>query len=43
MSVAVSSLNSGNRLNKGYAGTEPSALDVSNNGGDSWERNESIK
>jgi len=38
MSVAVSSLNSGNRLNKVYAGTEPSELYISNDGGDSWER-----
>jgi hypothetical protein len=38
MSVAVSSLNSGNRFNKVYAGTEPSALYVSNDGGDTWER-----
>ena len=28
----------GDRLNKVYAGTEPSALYVSNDGGDSWEK-----
>ena len=38
MSVAVSSLNSRNRFNKVYAGTEPSAFYTSNDGGDSWER-----
>jgi photosystem II stability/assembly factor-like uncharacterized protein len=38
MSVAVSSLNGGDRFNKVYAGTEPSALYVSNDGGDSWKR-----
>jgi photosystem II stability/assembly factor-like uncharacterized protein len=38
MSVAVSSLNSGDRFNKVYVGTEPSALYVSNDGGDTWER-----
>ena len=38
MSVAVSSLNSGNKFNKVYAGTDPSALYISNDGGDSWER-----
>jgi hypothetical protein len=37
MSVAVSSLNGGNRINKVYAGTEPSALYASNDGGDTWE------
>jgi photosystem II stability/assembly factor-like uncharacterized protein len=37
MSVAVSSLNSGNKFNKVYAGTEPSALYISNDGGNSWE------
>jgi photosystem II stability/assembly factor-like uncharacterized protein len=44
MSVAVSSLNqnSGIRFNKVYAGTEPSALYISNNGGDSWERMEAL-
>jgi photosystem II stability/assembly factor-like uncharacterized protein len=43
MSVAVSSLNSGNKkFNKVYAGTEPSALYTSNDGGDSWERMESL-
>ena len=38
MSVAVSSLISGNKFDKVYAGTEPSALYTSNDGGDSWER-----
>jgi photosystem II stability/assembly factor-like uncharacterized protein len=39
MSVAVSSLNDGKaRFNKVYAGTEPTALYVSNDGGDTWER-----
>jgi hypothetical protein len=39
MSVAVSSMNGDkNRLNRVYAGTEPSALYVSNDGGDTWER-----
>ena len=39
MSVAVSSLNGGKaRYNKVYAGTEPTALYVSNDGGDTWER-----
>ncbi|MGA7368410.1 MAG: hypothetical protein WBX01_04725 [Nitrososphaeraceae archaeon] len=38
MSVAVSSLNIGNKFNRVYAGTEPSVLYVSNDGGDSWER-----
>ena len=44
MSVAVSSLNpnSGNKFNIVYAGTEPSALYISNNGGDSWEKMESL-
>ena len=37
MSVAVSPLNSSNKFNKVYAGTEPSALYTSNDGGDSWE------
>ena len=37
-SVAVDSLNSGNRFNKVYVGTEPSALYVSDDVGDSWER-----
>jgi photosystem II stability/assembly factor-like uncharacterized protein len=40
MSVAVSSLNSGNKFNKVYAGTDPSALYISKDGGDSWERME---
>jgi photosystem II stability/assembly factor-like uncharacterized protein len=42
MSVAVSSLNSGNRFNKVYAGTEPSALYISNDGCDTWERMEAL-
>jgi photosystem II stability/assembly factor-like uncharacterized protein len=42
MSVAVSSLNSGNKFNKVYAGTDPSALYISNDGGDSWERMEAL-
>jgi photosystem II stability/assembly factor-like uncharacterized protein len=42
MSVAVSSLNNGNKFNKVYAGTEPSALYVSSDGGDSWERMKSL-
>jgi photosystem II stability/assembly factor-like uncharacterized protein len=44
MSVAVSSLNlnSGNTSNKVYAGTEPSAFYVSNDGGDSWKRMDSL-
>jgi photosystem II stability/assembly factor-like uncharacterized protein len=44
MSVAVSSLNpsSGNRFNKVYVGTEPSALHISNDGGESWEKMETL-
>jgi photosystem II stability/assembly factor-like uncharacterized protein len=42
MSVAVSSLNSGNKFNKVYVGTEPSALYISNDGGDSWERMQAL-
>jgi photosystem II stability/assembly factor-like uncharacterized protein len=44
MSVAVSSLNpsSGNRFNKVYAGTEPSAFYVSNDGGGSWKRMDAL-
>jgi hypothetical protein len=42
MSVAVSSLNSRKMFNKVYAGTEPSAFYTSNDGGDSWERMESL-
>jgi photosystem II stability/assembly factor-like uncharacterized protein len=42
MSVAVSSLNSGKMFNKVYAGTEPSALYTSNDGGESWERMKSL-
>ena len=38
MSVAVSSLNRANGFGRVYAGTEPSAFYISNNGGDSWER-----
>src|SRR5919106_3376938 len=41
-SVAVSSFNSGNKFNKVYAGTEPSALYTSNDGGDSWEMMKSL-
>ena len=41
-SVAVSPLNGGNRFNRVYAGTEPSALYISNDGGDSWERMEAL-
>jgi photosystem II stability/assembly factor-like uncharacterized protein len=37
MSIAVSPLNSGNKFNKVYAGTEPSALYISNDGGGSWQ------
>jgi photosystem II stability/assembly factor-like uncharacterized protein len=42
MSVAVSPLNSGNKFNKVYAGTEPSALYTSNDGGDTWEMMKSL-
>jgi photosystem II stability/assembly factor-like uncharacterized protein len=42
MSVAVSSLDGGKMFNKVYAGTEPSAFYTSNDGGDSWERMESL-
>jgi photosystem II stability/assembly factor-like uncharacterized protein len=44
MSVAVNSLNpnSGNKFNKVYAGTEPSALYISKDGGDSWEKMEAL-
>lgn len=42
MSVAVSSLNSGQMFSKVYAGTEPSGLYISNDGGDSWVRMESL-
>lgn len=39
MSIAVSSLNDNKaRFNKVYAGTEPTALYLSNDGGDTWER-----
>jgi photosystem II stability/assembly factor-like uncharacterized protein len=38
MSVAVS----GKELNKVYAGTEPSAFYTSNDGGESWERMNSL-
>jgi photosystem II stability/assembly factor-like uncharacterized protein len=41
-SVAVSSLNSGNRFNKIYVGTEPSALYTSDDRGDSWEKMEAL-
>ena len=42
MSVAVSSLKSDNKFNKVYAGTEPSAFYTSIDGGDSWERMNSL-
>ena len=42
MSVAVSPMNGGKRFNRVYAGTEPSALYISNDGGDSWERLEAL-
>ena len=44
MSVAVSSLNPNieNKFNKVYAGTEPSALYISNDGGSSWEKMEAL-
>jgi hypothetical protein len=42
MSVAVSPLNGGNRFNRIYAGTEPSALYTSTDGGDSCERLEAL-
>jgi photosystem II stability/assembly factor-like uncharacterized protein len=42
MSVAVSPLNGGNRFNRVYAGTEPSAFYISNDGGESWERTEAL-
>jgi photosystem II stability/assembly factor-like uncharacterized protein len=44
-SVAVSSLNpnSSNRVNKVYAGTEPSEFYISNDAGDSWIRMEALK
>jgi photosystem II stability/assembly factor-like uncharacterized protein len=38
MSVAVSSLKSDNGFNKVYAGTEPSAVYTSSDGGDTWKR-----
>ena len=41
MSVAVSPLNSGNKFNKVYAGTDPTALYISNDGGE-WERMEAL-
>ena len=37
-SVSVSPLNRRNKFNKVYVGTEPSALYISNDGGESWER-----
>jgi photosystem II stability/assembly factor-like uncharacterized protein len=42
MSVAVSPLNDENRFNKVYTGTEPSALYISKDGGESWERLEAL-
>jgi hypothetical protein len=38
MSVSVSPLDSGNNFNKVYVGTEPSALYISNDGDNSWEK-----
>jgi photosystem II stability/assembly factor-like uncharacterized protein len=38
MSVAVSPLNSGNKFNKVYAGTDPTALYISNDGGRSGKK-----
>lgn len=37
MAVRVTPLNTANRFSKVYAGTEPSALYISNDGGDTWE------
>ncbi|HZC48602.1 MAG TPA: hypothetical protein VE244_06020 [Nitrososphaeraceae archaeon] len=37
-SVSVSPLDRRNKFNKVYVGTEPSALYISNDGGESWER-----
>ena len=37
-----SSLHGGNRFNRVYAGTEPSAFYISNDGGESWERMEAM-
>jgi hypothetical protein len=43
MSVSVSPLeNRNNRFNKVFVGTEPSALYISNDGGESWERTNSL-
>ena len=42
MSVAVTPLSSGNKFHKVYVGTEPSALYISNDGGDSWERMQAL-
>jgi photosystem II stability/assembly factor-like uncharacterized protein len=42
MSVAVSSLKSDDEFNRVYAGTEPSAFYTSIDGGDSWERMNSL-
>ena len=43
MSVSVSPLDRGNDgFNKVYVGTEPSVLYTSNNGGDSWEKMETL-
>jgi photosystem II stability/assembly factor-like uncharacterized protein len=42
MSVSVSPLNSGNKFNKLYVGTEPSALYISIDGGESWEKMDAL-
>ena len=42
MSVSVSTLDHGNKMNKVYVGTEPTALYISNDGGESWERMEAL-
>lgn len=41
-SVAVSSLNRGDKFSEVYAGTEPSALYISKDGGDSWDKMEAL-
>src|SRR3712207_8717064 len=43
MSVSVSPLDHENKFNKIYVGTEPSALYISNDGGESWERMSALK
>jgi photosystem II stability/assembly factor-like uncharacterized protein len=42
MSVSVCPLDHGNNFNKVYVGTEPSALYISNDGGNSWEKMETL-